>query len=82
MKWVMNMYDNGENILHATDEDVAEYVEDKPDSWVYAGEHGWVNQSQVSFVDISEDLFGNDIMAFEFKGRVYESNIVTGSRPE
>jgi len=82
MKWRLDMYENGENVLCFTDEDVVEYVEDKPNCWVHAGEHGWVNQSQVSFVDISEDLFGNDIIAFEFKGRVYESNIVKGSRPE
>lgn len=82
MKYHLKTYENGNLISEQTDEDMEEYVEEKPQRWVYAGEHGWLNQSQVSFVDISEDLFGNDIMAFEFKGRVYESNIVTGSRPE
>ncbi|NVM37762.1 MAG: hypothetical protein HWN81_19380 [Candidatus Lokiarchaeota archaeon] len=76
------MYENGENVLCVTDEDVAEYVDREPDRWVLAEEHGWVNYNRVGFIDIEEDLLGNDWVIFQYKGRLYESNIVIGSRPE
>ena len=50
-------------------------------SWVKAGEHGWVNIDETEFIDICEDGVGRDYYTFEYMGEVYESNIVSGSRP-
>lgn len=81
MNWRLDMYENGQNILCFTDEDVVEYKEEKQKNWVYAGEHGWVNVDNTEFVDISEDWYGNDILTFVYKGVHYYSNIVIGDRP-
>jgi len=81
MNWKLNMYDNGENISYVNDEDIEPYSAPKPEGWVLAGEHGWVKYDNVEFLDISEDLLGNDTITFKYKGRPYESNIVIGSKP-
>lgn len=82
MNWAMNLYENGKNISCVTDEDTCEYVEKKPDCWVHADYHGWLNVDNVKFIDIAEDHLGNDVMTFEYKDRLFESNIVYGSKPE
>jgi len=82
MNWKLDMYENGQNILCVTDEDVAEYVEHEPESWVHAGDYGWVNRKAVKFDDIYEDLLGQDVLCFTYKGKQYQSNVVIGSRPE
>ena len=82
MNWIMNMYENGENISCFTDEDVSEYVEKKPDCWVHADYHGWLNVDNVQFIDISEDMIGQDVMTFKYKNKIFDSNIAYGSKPE
>ena len=81
MKYQLTIYDNGEILLSQTDEDVEDYVKEIPQRWVMANDYGWINVDFVKFIDISEDLFGNDIITFEYKDRIYNSNIHIGSKP-
>lgn len=81
MKYNFKIYDEGNLISEQTDEDMEEYVEAKPQRWVRANGHGWVDVDFVKFVDISEDLFGNDVLTFEYNDRIYNSNIHIGDKP-
>lgn len=50
------------------------------DTWVKAGEYGWVNVEDVDFEDISEGPYG-DLMTFYYKSEIFTSVIVNGSKP-
>jgi hypothetical protein len=75
------MYEEGNLISEQTDEDMEDYVKEIPQRWVRVHGHGWVDVDFVKFVDISEDLFGNDVLTFEYKDRIYHSNIHIGDKP-
>ena len=81
MNWKLDIYENGQNVSCVTDEDTCEYVEKKPDRWVYTDCHGWLNIENVKFIDIEQGIDGRDVMIFEYKNRVFESNIIFGSKP-
>ena len=54
-----------------------------PPRWVKAGEHGWINleKEDYQFEDISEDIYGKDVLAFTYKEKLYHSNVVIGVVP-
>jgi len=35
----------------------------------------WIDTEKVTFVDIEEDLYGYDVMTFEYNGKQYRSRI-------
>lgn len=51
-----------------------------PQSWVKAGEHGWVSVKLTTFIDVEEGDNGDE-MTFEYQGEKYKSVIAQGSRP-
>ena len=58
------------------------WLEEKPKSWVYADEHGWIDLSEAKFLNISEDLYGRDKVYFEYDGQEYESMVISSyNRP-
>lgn len=49
-------------------------------SWVKADE--WMDIDDVDEVlDVSEDIYGRDVITFEYNGKEYKSICVQGSRP-
>ena len=53
----------------------------KNEMWVYAGDHGWIDPEDATFVDIEESVQGFDVMTFNYLGEEYKSNIYIGRRP-
>ena len=55
-----------------------------PPRWVKAGKHGWINLEKEDYQseDISEDIYGKDVLTFTYKGKLYHSNIILGSKPQ
>lgn len=57
----------------------------RAESWVHAGQYGWIPQNLVVVLDIESDIYGNDVVTFKLshsdKGEKYKSNIVFGSKP-
>ncbi len=47
--------------------------EARPPTVVVDGEH--IPVDEVEFVDISEDIFGHDVMTFNYNGKQYTSNV-------
>jgi hypothetical protein len=35
----------------------------------------WLRISDVEFIDISEDLFGEDVVSYRYKGEIYTSKV-------
>jgi len=59
------------------------WLEEKPKSWVYADEHGWIDLSEAKFLNISEDLYGRDKVSFEYDGQEYKSMVISSNnRPK
>ena len=49
--------------------------------WIKAGEE-WVGIHKVEFLDIEENMHGEDVMTFEYEGVEYQSVVIRGSKPE
>lgn len=47
--------------------------------WVKAKE--WIDIEEVEVTDCSEDVYGRDVVCFEYEGEEYESIVVVGSCP-
>ena len=52
-------------------------LEDRPKSWVYTHDNGWIDLEETKFLNISEDLHGRDRVYFEFNGQEYESMVIS-----
>jgi hypothetical protein len=59
------------------------WLEDRPKSWVFANENGWIDLEETKFLNISEDLYGRDKVSFEYNGQEYESMLISSNiRPQ
>jgi hypothetical protein len=54
----------------------------KKKSWVKAGQE-WVdlNSKEVEFLNIEEDVWGDDLVSFSYKGKNYKSHCVISYSP-
>ena len=57
--------------------DYEAWLEERPKSWVYTHDNGWIDLEETKFLNISEDLHGRDRVYFEFNGQEYESMVIS-----
>jgi len=57
--------------------DYEAWLEDRPKSWVYTHDNGWIDLEETKFLNISEDLHGRDRVYVEFNGQEYESMVIS-----
>ena len=52
-------------------------IDPKPIPLVHIGEGNWIPLDQTEFLNIEENIYGEDVVTFNYKNKEYKSKIIT-----